>query len=876
MALTRIRVLNQQSTYNVDRLNANTLVVGGNSITGASGAGGGIVISSVVYLAANGTPLIANAAPTSGNSVIKIVGSGFAANANVFLNGLLQPSANVTFVDSTELRLNMPALASNTYSLYTFNAAGAGAIYYQGVRFDPYPIWTTGTYTTFSAPMSTQLLVTGYGSGSISFSVASGNTIPTGLTLAANGILSGTTTEGTYNFYVNATDSENEITTQQITLTVSFADPYFQYTTLLLSNSSQGSNGTNSFIDSSNNNFAVTASGTPYQGTFSPFPSTGTWSNYFNGSSGYLTIPSNSAFALGSSNFTIEFWMNIGSFPENSSRIYANATGVDWAANKWTLHCNHPDNVSKLSFWDYNYSSSSMLLAGTTTLSFNTWYHVAIVRNVNSFAMYLNGVLEATNTYSGSMDSGATISQIGGNVNAEWYHGHISNFRVIKGSANYTAAFTPSINPLTAVTNTVLLTCQSRFFSDNSTNNFTITKNGVVTVQRFNPFGSNGIPYSPLTNGGSIYFNGSTDYLSVADSVALRPGTGDFTYEFWWYPTDLTSLMEILSKGNGIQIYCNSGTMTVAISEYNSTTYFINNVTFGTPTLNAWNHIALVRSGNNYYAYVNGVRTTLGTTTQFPDTGSSALIIGGYQGGLYLTYGFLSNVRFVKGTALYGSENFTPSTTALVPITNTSLLTLGTNGRIIDTARQNNLRLFGDAKVSSSAIKYGTGSMYFDGTGDWIVSDSNNSNALGGGDLTVECWVNVPSISGGYASIVADSEYGNSNYGWAIYQNGSNLEVWALGQVLGASAVLTTNTWIHIAWTRSGSLNKLFINGTSVATATNSISYIGTRYWIGARGPGATSGLYPFTGYIDDLRITRGFARYTTTFTPPSGPPVLY
>jgi hypothetical protein len=114
MALTRIRVLNQQSTYNVDRLNANTLVVGGNSITGASGAGGGIVISSVVYLAANGTPLIANAAPTTGNSVIKIIGSGFAANANVFLNGLLQPSANVTFVDSTELRLNMPPLASNT------------------------------------------------------------------------------------------------------------------------------------------------------------------------------------------------------------------------------------------------------------------------------------------------------------------------------------------------------------------------------------------------------------------------------------------------------------------------------------------------------------------------------------------------------------------------------------------------------------------------------------------------------------------------------------------------------------------------------------------------------------------------------------------
>ena len=167
--------------------------------------------------------------------------------------------------------------------------------------------------------------------------------------------------------------------------------------------------------------------------------------------------------------------------------------------------------------------------------------------------------------------------------------------------------------------------------------------------------------------------------------------------------------------------------------------------------------------------------------------------------------------------------------------------------------------------------------MYFDGTGDWIVSDSNNSNALGTGDLTVECWVNVPSISGGYAAIVADSEYANSANGWAIYQNGSNIEVWGPNQqVVAASSALTINTWVHIAWTRSGSSNKIFINGTLIATATNSTSYIGTRYWIGARGPGATSGQYPFTGYIDDVRITNGYARYTANTAAPSGPPILY
>ena len=193
---------------------------------GTSSSGGSSTITSISYLAANGVALTANAAPTVSNSLIKIVGTGFTSGANVYLNGLLQPSANVTFVNSTELRFNLPPLASNTYSLMTFDSAGSGAVYYPGVRFDPYPIWST---STFNQPLivSQQLTVTGYGSGSVSFSVASGNTLPSGLTLAANGLITGTTTANTYSFYVNAIDSENEISTQQITLTV--IGPYVEY-----------------------------------------------------------------------------------------------------------------------------------------------------------------------------------------------------------------------------------------------------------------------------------------------------------------------------------------------------------------------------------------------------------------------------------------------------------------------------------------------------------------------------------------------------------------------------------------------------------------------------------------------------------------------
>jgi hypothetical protein len=208
------------------KTSSQSLISRGSTTTAISGFGGGAssgassTITSISYLAANGVALTANAAPTVSNSLIKIVGTGFTSGANVYLNGLLQPSANVTFVNSTELRLNMPPLTTNTYSLMTFDSTGAGAVYYPGVRFDPYAIFGNTSIAIINGRNDTSLTASGYGSGSITFSVAAGNTLPSGLSLAANGLLSGTTTQNTYSFYVNVTDSENQILTQQISLAV--------------------------------------------------------------------------------------------------------------------------------------------------------------------------------------------------------------------------------------------------------------------------------------------------------------------------------------------------------------------------------------------------------------------------------------------------------------------------------------------------------------------------------------------------------------------------------------------------------------------------------------------------------------------------------
>jgi hypothetical protein len=870
MALTRIRVLNQQSTYNVDRLNANTLVVGGNNITGASGAGGGIVISSVVYLAANGTPLIANAAPTTGNSVIKIIGSGFAANANVFLNGLLQPSANVTFVDSTELRLNMPPLASNTYSLYTFNAAGAGAIFYSGVRFDPYPIWTTGTYSA-TGNVSTQLLVTGYGSGSITFSLASGNTLPSGLSLAANGLITGTTTANTYSFYVNAIDSENEITTQQISLTVSFPDTYFPYTTLLLSADSQTANNvsTETFTDSSNNNFAVTSTGTPYQGSFSPFPTTGTWSNYFDGTDDYFTIPNSSNFDF-PGNFTVELWFNFTSTPAAAAQTFVSNYKTGGSMG-WALQFRGESN----NVFRFGYGNTTILDSTTQTIIGKVWYHLAVTRTASTITLFLNGVSIGSTTNATSFESDQEV-WVGGLTNiGQYFPGYISNLRVVKGTAVYTSAFTPPTTPLTAITNTSLLTCQANRFIDNSTNAFTVTPVSTTKVQRFNPFGSNGLSYSPSTNGGSIYFDGSS-YLTMASNSSFAFGTGDFTVEGWIYPTSLPNYCTICSTrtSGGTSAGWNIGVSSSGQLFLYAENFKVNpgQGGLGGVLVNTWTHFAIVRSGTALKAYINGIQN--GATGSDSNDYTIQTFWTGITGGTSEPwYGYISNLRILKGTALYTST-FTPPTVPFVPITNTSLLLLGSNSKFLDSTKINNIKNVGGVAVRTDIKNYGTNSWYFDGSS--YLTMLNNPIFNFPKDFTIELWLyNVSTVF--YGNIFSTTANYVTANGLRLTTGPSNntfsVGIGNSGSVTG-NTTFSNNTWVHVALVRSGTSLTIYQNGINIGTGTESTAFISDTMVIGtvsAAGGGA-GGPYNLNGYIQDFRVTNGIARYTTTFTPPTSP----
>ena len=164
--------------------------------------------------------------------------------------------------------------------------------------------------------------------------------------------------------------------------------------------------------------------------------------------------------------------------------------------------------------------------------------------------------------------------------------------------------------------------------------------------------------------------------------------------------------------------------------------------------------------------------------------------------------------------------------------------------------------------------------MYFDGTGDYLLINAVSSNsiyAFGTGNFTVECWVYLNALS----CYIYDGRPASTNGAQpTIYTNGSGVLYYftnSANQITGST--LSLSTWYHIALSRSGTSTKMFVNGIQVgSTYTDSTSYTNTaaRPVIGIDGYSLSS--QPLNGYITDLRVTNGIARYTTTFTPPTAP----
>jgi hypothetical protein len=620
-------------------------------------------------------------------------------------------------------------------------------------------------------------------------------------------------------------------------------DPYFPYVPLLLETTSTNGQQNNTFLDSSTNNYTITRNGTPTQGSVTPYWPNGQWSNYFNGSGDYLTGTSPNL----SGTWTIEFWWYPTSVSTQQTIISFNAG----AFSGINIYCTTSGQL--------NVDNGVTGQSSFTTVAFtaNQWNHVAIVRNVTTTTGYINGAVAGSHSFTPSTTSAFSIGRFN---NPTYYYvtGYLSNVRVVNGTAVYTGAFTPPTTPLTAITNTSLLTCQSNRFIDNSTNAFTITANGTPKVQAFQPFAP-AASYSAATYGGSGYFNGTTDYLT-GTSPSM---SGTWTVELWWYPITASTQQTIISFNNGsnggINIFRNTSNQIGADDGISASPVF----TGGTIATNVWNHIAIVRNGLTTTGYINGV--SVGSNTFTPAT-VSAFQIARYNfvSAPYLCSGYISNLRVVVGTAVYTSA-FTPPTAPVTAITNTSLLLNCTNAGIYDAAVQNNAITVGDAQASTTVSKWSPTSMKFDGTGDWLTAIDNPQLQLGTGNFTIDGWVYLSATGVAYGII----SKGTASTGWSVNVTVLNkLQFSYTTSNLTGTTTLATGTWYYFAVVRSGSATgnlKVYLNGavdaTSGGAVTDNFNQTNILY-VGADRVGAT----PLNGYLQDVRVTK-YARTITTPT---------
>jgi hypothetical protein len=238
----------------------------------------------------------------------------------------------------------------------------------------------------------------------------------------------------------------------------------------------------------------------------------------------------------------------------------------------------------------------------------------------------------------------------------------------------------------------------------------------------------------------------------------------------------------------------------------------------------------------------------------------------------------MEDLRIVKGSYVYNptATSITVPTAPLTAVSGTSLLLNYTNAGVLDNAMMNDLETVGNAQISTSVKKYGTGSLAFDGGGDYIVPTSPSSNVvlgLGSGDFTIEFWVYFNSGLGSDIVLFDGRPLSTNGAYPTLYVNSSSqisYVVSSADRITSASA-FSTSTWYHIAVSRSGTSTKMFVNGTQVgSTYTDSTNYLSAsrRPVIGINGFNETAA--PLNGYIDDLRITKGVARYTANFSVPT------
>lgn len=599
----------------------------------------------------------------------------------------------------------------------------------------------------------------------------------------------------------------------------------------------------------------------------------------FNGSGQYLTVAANVALVF-NANFTVEAWVYATSAVAGAHQIfnYGNFTFMLYHnSTAWTVEVGNGINA--------NYFT----LSGTASL--NAWHHFAITRSGNTYTFWIDGLSASTTSNVNAPNTTSKQLSIGRSENGlgEYFAGYISNFRIVKGTAVYTVAFNPPYSPLTNITNTSLLTLQNPTIIDNGTANtggtgFTISNPASATTllpstnwmttksKQFSngTFQTLGTLNEITLQSTSLTFNGINQYISLPTSTFLSVVNNTYTVEMFIsvsaYPAASTELYQVSNATTAafgsFEFTLNSiGKIVVYVRPSTGAAVVTVTSTASVP-LYTWTHVAVSVNNGSLTVYINGSSSGTGTVVALNGTQtfcSIGYLTNGYTTGQNYFSGFISNLRVLKGTALYSGSTITIPTEVLPSITNTSVLIGKTP--LIEDQSTNLVTITNPNSITVDSIQTKSYRWRFDGT----TNISITANALYSlpADFTVETWISLNSAQ----TVSLFDSTGTGIFG--IILTTTTLQVTASNVntfTFNLPFTLTYNTFYHIAVVRIGTQVTVYLNGVAATPQTITYSYSSATAWAVGRNPNANQN--HLIGYISNLRVVKGTGVYTTNFIP--------
>ena len=358
---------------------------------------------------------------------------------------------------------------------------------------------------------------------------------------------------------------------------------------------------------------------------------------FLNGSTQHVSLTPTSAFNFSNNNWTIESFV----WPNSQTTQVIFNYGYEGSSNRSMVIYYNGGNLNLA--YSTNGSNNTDTSFGTHNMSLNTWYHVAIVRNGTTITAYVNGVPLATtiNISTSSIHYPGTSGAFRiGRDSTNYLNGYLHGFRIVNGTAVYTSKFKPTTTKLTAITNTQLLTLQDATLIDNSTNNFTLTNNGSITLD----FGV--VPYAAPSIA-SDYSGNYNNWLIGSGGFNVND-ISDQSYSVMYDSPTLTSAtVANYAVMSPLDFASASGTLSAANLNWASST----NVCGNKSTIGA-------TSGKWYWEAV-GSSVTSGTIGgRFGFTGSDTIAAEQDKFGMYWhpTAGI---ARIVNGTNTYVTSAYT-------------------------------------------------------------------------------------------------------------------------------------------------------------------------------------------------------------------------